>query len=77
MTAEEFFKKVNNGNTVTNKWIYDFAEAYHKHEVEAISNEDIQEKVENLEFSFGKATNEEKFGFLKGTNWFKNKLLKQ
>jgi len=64
MTPEEFLMK--NPNQYLGMTPVEFAEAYHKHRVNAISDEEID--------------NQFKYGFAhyykEGIKWFKNKLLK-
>ena len=69
MTAEEFYNKgiewLDKSNEGSRKQeLIDFAEAYHKAEVEAISDEDV-----NNEFSRGTS--------IEAIQWFKEQLLKQ
>ena len=74
MTAEEFDKKVkafDMENKYIRKQIYAFAESYLKHEVEAITDDNIL-KGANQQDSF-----KEKLAWGDGAKWFKTKLLKQ
>ena len=73
MTAEEFLMK--NPNQYLGMTPVEFAEAYHKHRVEGITDEDINKQFElKIEIS---SLNYEINGRRDGAKWFKNKLLKQ
>ena len=69
MTAEEFLMK--NPNQYLGMTPVEFAEAYLKHEVEVITDDNIL-KGANQQDSF-----KEKLAWGDGAKWFKNKLLKQ
>jgi len=84
MTAEEFYNTERPDNNDdyqltkdTEYWYFGkdemivFAEAYHKHKVEAITDDNIL-KGANQQDSF-----KEKLAWGDGAKWFKNKLLKQ
>ena len=79
MTAEEFYKIKDYPNydkfdKKVPKFDYydmlDFAEAYHKERVEAISDEDIENQAESVDRLCAHT-----LGIRQGANWFKNKLL--
>jgi len=79
MTAEEFKElsleygfmhglSIYSNADQTEKQLFKLAEAYHKQEVEAITDDDIEKA-----FTFKLVYNEQ----IEGAKWFKNKLLKQ
>jgi hypothetical protein len=63
---------VNGVEQMTEDQLIELMEAYHQSRVNAISDEDI----ENISKMYLKKGNTQ-YGFKKGTEWFKNKLLKQ
>ena len=72
MTAEEF-------ESTDNKYLFmekkKFAEAYHKQEVEAITDDEI-EKEFWINVRTGHWDKEQTLAKREGAKWFKNKLLK-
>jgi len=86
MTAEEFegsLLDISNENATERYMMnkYEFAEAYLKAEVDAISDEDIEKQNDNgIGFGCEEAEMEHyvySLGYENGIKWFKEQLLKQ
>jgi hypothetical protein len=76
MKAEELIEKMNlhkinveGDYIVSEEQLETFAEAYHQHRVNAISDEDIEKEFKTLDT--------DNIGFYVGVNWFKEQLLKR
>ena len=76
--AEEFEQNGVRGETRYDLDRYEFAEAYHKQEVNAISDEEIkQESKYNSNKYNSICMNTSRLSFIDCAKWFKNKLLKK